>query len=786
MKKRNKALALLLAGAMVLGTTACGQQAADTKATSDDATATTETAEATAERSDTPLVIACEDLSEKFSPFFANSVPDQNAQQMTQINLLSTDREGAIVYKGIEGETRPYNGTDYTYYGPADLEVVENEDGTVDYNFTLRDDIVFSDGEKLTADDAIFSMYTLLDPSYDGAGSMNALPIVGYDEYRSGAESLFNLLCKAGAENTDFTYFTEDQQKKFFETDLPAAGEQFAQSIADYCTANGHVADDATVAGNPIANAMANWGYGTVGDDGSLTAPSGKTYTMQGDDVPTAADFWNEIVAAYDGDVVKASDTEKASDGVLDYLPEEYKNAIETGSSAENISGIVKTGDYSFTVKLATVDAPAIYQFTFSIAPLHYYGDVSKYDYDNNKFGFDKGDLSICRSKTTQPLGAGPFKFIKYENKTVYYEANDSYYKGAPKIASMQFKTSTKSDMEPGVVQGTIDIADPNGTKDNFEMIAGENSNGELSGDVLTTVRTDTRGYGYIGINSNNVKVGDDNGSEESKDLRKAIATVLSVYRDVVIDSYYGEAASVINYPISATSWAAPQASDPDYEVAFSTDVNGDPIYTDGMSDDEKYAAALQAALGFFEAAGYTVEDGKLTAAPAGAKLTYEVMIGGDGKGDHPSFGILTAASEALASIGFELKINDLADGTIMWNALEAETAELWCAAWQTTPDPDMYQIYHSKGGSAGHYGIRQPELDDMVMEARTVTDQSVRKALYKEALDYVIDFAVEVPIYQRQDCTIFSTQRVNVDTIAKDCTTYWSYLDEIETLAMN
>ena len=46
MKKRNKALALLLAGAMVLGTTACGQQAADTKATSDDATATTETAEA--------------------------------------------------------------------------------------------------------------------------------------------------------------------------------------------------------------------------------------------------------------------------------------------------------------------------------------------------------------------------------------------------------------------------------------------------------------------------------------------------------------------------------------------------------------------------------------------------------------------------------------------------------------------------------------------------------------------------------------------------------------------
>ena len=65
-------------------------------------------------------------------------------------------------------------------------------------------------------------------------------------------------------------------------------------------------------------------------------------------------------------------------------------------------------------------------------------------------------------------------------------------------------------------------------------------------------------------------------------------------------------------------------------------------------------------------------------------------MIGGGGNGDHPSFGILTAASEALKSIGFDLTINDLADGTIMWDALNSETAEMWCAAWQATLDPDM------------------------------------------------------------------------------------------------
>ena len=254
----------------------------------------------------------------------------------------------------------------------------------------------------------------------------------------------------------------------------------------------------------------------------------------------------------------------------------------------------------------------------------------------------------------------------------------------------------------------------------------------------------------------------------------------------MVIDSYYGDAASVINYPISNTSWAAPQKSDADYAVAFSKDVDGNPIYTDGMSDDEKYAAALDAALGFFEAAGYTVTDGKLTAAPAGAKLSYEVMIGGGGKGDHPSFGILTAASEALKSIGFDLTINDLADGTIMWDALNSETAEMWCAAWQATLDPDMFQIYHSEGGSANYYAIYSDELDELVMEGRTNTDQAFRKAVYKEALDFIVDYAVEIPVYQRQDASVFSTQRVNADSIPQDLTTFYGYLNEIEKIQMN
>lgn len=775
MKKMRQMLAILMAGTMVAGlATGCGNGKNDGTESGFKAS------------SDTPLVIASQDMSEKFSEFFAASVPDQQVADMTAAYLLENDRAGELIMNGIDGETKEYNGTDYTYTGIADCNITENADGTVDYDFTLRDDVKFSDGEPLTADDVIFTYYVFCDPSYDGGASIGSLPIVGLDAYQSGSEVLYKYLLEKGADNTDFSVVTEDQQKQFFDTDLPKAGEEFAQSIVDYCLAN----LDASDAKNDIAFSMENYGYGATNDDGTFSsAYTGKTWTLEGDDVPTLADFWDDLCAnpKYEGDILAMADAEKASTTLADCFDDSYKAAVQTGDSADHIEGIKKTGDYSVKITLSTVDATALAQLGKTpVQPMHYYGDASAYDYDNNQFGFTKGDLSSIREKTSTPMGAGPYKFVKYENKTVYLEANENYWRGEPKTKNIQFKTTSEADMVPGVVQGTVDISSPSLSKAALEQICSENSNGEENGDTLSLTKTDYNGYGYIGMNSKNVCVGGDNASEQSKDLRKAIATVLAVYRDVAIDSYYGDAASVINYPISNTSWAAPQKSDADYKVAFSTDVNGNPIYTDGMSEDEKYDAALQAALGYFEAAGYTVEDGKLTAAPEGAKLEYELMIGGGGNGDHPSFAVVTAASEALAKIGFKLDINDLADSSILWNATEAGTAEIWCAAWSATLDPDMYQVYDSNGGSAYMYEINSPELDQMVEDARTNTDQTYRKAVYKEALDFIVDFAVEIPVYQRQEATLYSTERVNMDSVTPDQTTYYTWLNEVQNLELN
>ena len=779
MKHLKKVIALVLALVMCVGVfAACGKKdndngtnPANPNGSNGDITEPTGTADdivayKPTDRKDAsydgPLVVGKNEFSEKFSPFFAESSYDVDVYGMTALSLFTTDRVGQVVENGIQGETRKYNGTDYNYYGPANLKVTENADGTVTYDIKLRDDLSFSDGDKLTIDDVIFTMYVLCDPTFDGPSTFSSLPIKGLEEYRSGMDTLLNLIYNAGRENTDFTFFTEEQQKDFW-TKYDNAAMGLATEIVDYCVAKGY-ADE-----GDVATAAGAWGF------------SGNTLE----------EFAAALQEAYKSDIAGMISTENAGSTVDDLFPGlgDYSGAgIKTGESAANISGIEKIDDYNMRVILTKVDAPAIYELGVVIAPLHYYGDAAKYDYANNKFGFDKGDLSKVRSVTRTPMGAGPYKFVKYENNVVTFEANENYYLGAPYIKNLQFKAGSDKDKLNGVVTGTIDITDPSFNGETIKAVKEANGlpvdGDEMSGDKITVSLVDFRGYGYIGICADRVKVGDDKGSDASKNLRKAFATIFSVYRELAIKSYYGERASVINYPISNTSWAAPQSADDDYQVAFSVDKDGNAIYTSDMTDEQKYEAALKASLGFFEAAGYTVEDGKITAAPEGASLTYEFWIPADGIGDHPSFQILSKAHEALATIGIDLVIKDLANSSALWDGLDSTTVDMWAAAWQSGVDPDMTQVYSTKGNT-NHYKIADADLDKTIEEARNDLDQSYRKTLYKQCLDIVVDWAVEVPTYQRKNAVIFSTERVNMDSIITDITPYYGWDAEIQNVEL-
>lgn len=836
---KRKLIALMLLAGMTLSVfTACNDNAGggDTTTTTAGTTTTaangdtTEPADTTAPEggtggTDTPLVVAYQNFSEKFSPFFAETGYDMDvAHDMLSVGLVSIDRSGSIVEKSIGGETRSYNGTDYTYTGITDIEItIDEATDTTTYNFKLREGVKFSDGRELTADDVLFSYYVYCDPSYTGASTVYSLAIQGMNSYRTQTSEAG--LEKYGAVVDailagDAAGYTQAQYDEFW-----ALADEFwladIQAIVDYCDLNyfdvyGETytgmsgADLRANEGLRIAAAMALWGGGSIdlGDEeegleatGVLTGRyTEKTWDLV-TEFPTLEDMMIEFQEHFDYDFVAYIDGEESPYGT-EPLTNLSNQAIKTWSEADteiesgaitSISGIRKINDYEIEIVIDGFDAAAIYRLGITVGPMHYYGDESLWDPDNGSYGFTYGNLDIVHEKDRTPMGAGPYKFVKYENKVVYFEANEHYWDGVPKTKYVQFKEGNEVDFIPGIANGTSDIATPSVTLDRYAEIAAMNSNGEVTGDVVSYEAVLNLGYGYIGISADNVRVGEESDSEASKNWRKGFATILSVYRDLTVSSYYGDTASVINYPISDTSWAAPQRVDAGYREAFSVDANGNDIFTSAMDAEARYTAAMTAALSFFEAAGATVVDGKVTAAPAGARMEYEIIIPADGNQDHPTFALLTAAKADLATLGLTLTINDPADSNVLWNALDAGTADMWCAAWGSTTDPDMYQVYHSNnvtgnpgGSGSNRYMIRDALLDQYIMDARKSADQSYRKQVYKDCLDIIMDWAVEIPVYQRQLCTIFSTQRVNMDTMTKDLTPYWEWMAEVHLIEMN
>ena len=249
----------------------------------------------------------------------------------------------------------------------------------------------------------IFTYYVLADTDYDGSASIYSLPIRGMKNYR--------------ANSTVADSITDDDISKTLE-DMPAdlaskitsdVITPLLQSEAQFCKDNLDSLKDtykvktaeelfAALYATPMDKK-----YSADGKDfDTIIADTAKLY---GTDYKTLATNYGD--ASYlDKDAYNTAQT---------YLVEK-KRAAGEGEEVPNIEGIKKVGDHEITVTTDGYDATTIYSLGINLGALHYYGDKSQYDYDNNKFGFTRGDLSALREKTTKPLGYGPYKFDKYEN----------------------------------------------------------------------------------------------------------------------------------------------------------------------------------------------------------------------------------------------------------------------------------------------------------------------------------------------------------------------------------
>lgn len=730
----KRMIAVLTALSVMAGCTGCGKEKKEPKPTPK-ATARVDEGNANAtgkgdNQADIPIVIASTKFSKKFNPFVASSEADKQAVELTQIPLVINDRAGRLIYKGIDGELRQYGDENYTYYGASDLLIHYDEDlDTTTYRITLRDDLTFSDGEKLTIDDVIFSMYVFCDNDYTGDVTLKNMPIQGLLNYQANSTNAEKLAAKKVAR------FIKKNPKKL---------KQWIQKNITKKEITGKEAD-------------------------SLIERQARILLSQG-----------------------------------------------KGKKVKNISGIQRITDYEMTITTTGYSKEMSKALQIPICALHYYGDTSKYNVEKNQFGFKRGDISaICANKTA-PMGAGAYRFVKFEDGIVYFTSNELYFLGCPKTAFLQLKDMTdtleetratlqekiaqagqqegteettsapkEEDINPlaevmELKEGVIDVISSGFRSEELQWISSVNSNGELSGTTVQTQLVCDGSYYYIGMNGQNVSVGKSAGSDASKYLRRALAAIFSVSRGYLEDRD-SDTVQIVNYPVAAESWVSPSRSDENYSVAYAKDASGKEIFEGEEESEAKTALAIQISLEYLKKAGYRIEDGKAVAAPTGASLEYNVWIA-DGQ-ENPLYVVIEQAAAAFEKMGITLKIQSVDGEDALQKKMQKNTQQIWVGR-RNIEDMDMQARYSTVKGT-NPFGVSDKKLNRLTKKLNQLLSSGDRKAVYQKCFDQILDWAVEVPVCEYRNLYLFSSKRIDTETIPKDITPYYSWLNEIQKVEM-
>ncbi len=817
---------------------------------------------------DTPLRISTDALDGVFNPFFSTSGADSSVVAQTQISMLATDKDGNIVANADDSPEAVANGAQPTvvsHYssvttGSKEVNGNDYDNYYTTYYFAIKDNIKFSDGVPLTIHDVLFNLYMYLDRAYSGSSTMYSTKIKGLQRYRTQTEdenqqeqidNLFTQYARtimqnivewadedAGNPMSDLNNsyeFDEGLRSKTYMEYIEQSKSYFKEEMnTDWASAEGSVDSESY----KEMGLTEPWQiflqmYSEI-EVQRKSRPDGSHYyepiQYNGWDSKShnKDDIINEIFnnfystsspTGFKDSMRKLFGYKYAtSQTIEEYIASDLmgKYFADTGITYKNVSGITVEKMSSIPTQTGTpinlgkeldvlkividgVDPKAIYNFSFEVAPLHYYSTpelVEKamaadvYSAECADFGVEYASADFMNSVRQKlvPVGAGPYKANVsdpnasnaladfYNNSIVNFVRNDDFVLGQPKIKYIQYKTissNQKFDMVTGKTK-EIDYADPNATQDNINRVKNMKTNGE----GIDFEQVSNLGYGYIGVNARYVK---------DINIRKAIMTAFNP--DLAI-AYYGGAASPIYRPMSIESWA--------YPTGCKSVFWGD---TQFATSDEFKTAAIAAVKPLVQAAGFTNPNSNGTLQNAADDtLKYTFTIAGDTE-DHPAAQTLRLAAEILNECGFEITVTK--DSNAL-RKLQQGTLEVWAAAWSSTIDPDMYQVYHmdSKATSVLNWGYNAilndtsyyyqeydiiEKLSRIIDQAREIDDKEARKEMYSTALDYVMDLYVEFPLYQRDNLFVWNTSVIKNESLhLEDVTAFRSPLSNIWQVELN
>lgn len=815
-----------------------------------------------------------------FNPFFTTSAVDGNVVGLTQIGMLSNDKNGKVQY-----------GDDVSCI-TKDLQIVtqgtEDVDQTTTYYFVLKNNVKFSNGSALSMKDVLFNLYVYLDKAYTGSSTIYSTDIVGLKQYRTQedneneqdsfdqkfqiiADSRISALIDAAATIFD-EHLNEDisvdefkqylgEQTSISDTyknivnDFTKAVELFTAEIEkDYTNSLDSYEDikftDATgtvhsnLLKSDVQAFLYNEGYITWSKkDAKLTCSLARTLEetekwtkdhaislILADKVP----YDIEEIVSYWGTATELK-TYIANQAMEEYFQNDtgrkYKNIsgiqFANRENTVNVNGVdysqpeydengnVKSGNEVLSITINGVDPKAIWNFSFGVAPMYYYSDaahIAKFDYEEN-FGVEYNSQKFMNEvvknpdKIGVPVGAGPYAASKssggiegieagdfYNLGMIYFERNPHYVMGSPRIKKIRYKVSAANQMLTQLYSGEIDFAEPNSKPETIAELNGKRDQGIENKNIRTA------GYGYIGINA---------GKVPDIKVRQIIMHCINTQECV---NYYKTGATAIYRSMSMSSWAYPEDSTPYYPYIGSaipedlTVVNPDYAeYVTSLGKSAGDTLTEQEQKDFIkqlvEGSGYTI-NGNGIYQKGSHQLKYTFTIAGQ-ETDHPAWNALYHAGEVLNKNGFAINVTTDINAL---SKLSSGDLTVWAAAWGSTIDPDMYQVYHkdSKATSVNNWGYRQilnnagnkyavekallDDLATLIDAGRKTNDQEQRKQIYANALDLVMQLAVELPTYQRDDLFAFNSNKIDISSLTPygDCSPYKGLTSDIHMVSLN
>ncbi len=762
MKKTSKVLSVFLALSMML--TACGGGSNNESSTASESGEVSEVA--SGEVSEEPGTAASEPEKMTDANTLVVGSPELNGDYINGFTNSSYDvwiRRLIGTYEGdLSYATYAANEAGEFIINPtvnaADPVRTANEDGSVTYTYKIADNLLWSDGEPITAADYVFTSLFRNGKAWGDLGAANATTgseLKGYSAYHSGESA-----AHAGLHLID---------EHTFSLTLDAAYVPYFYETAM-----------AAMVPTPLHRYAPNLRVVDSEEGAMLQTVEG--YTVTDEDKASLVANQEKVVAekrkAYDAERQWAID-ETDADGKKVYDIAEYDALVTKldALSEEELAAAKKAGQLADGTSLGDGEWMSLYGLELEARA----AEATLKTYKENPDSMDplqllmtESALEVAQNFRFKPdVTCGPYKFVEFSNGMAKVTINDKFVGNKdgkkPTIQNVIVQT-INTDLEVDyAMSGQIDLA--------IGVVEGAKiDKARENADSVGYINYPRNGYGFMPILT-------DIGATQYKGVRQAIAFCLD--REEFVQTICGGYGTVVQGAYGLNMWEYEAKGEELEEKAINYTLNPDEankaldttpyLYeADGTTkwDPEKAKAAYDANKEAFDYWRYDENGKQLTVYHEGSIEAKEVS---------GLISVQVPDNAKLCGMQYIFKSTDFA--TMLTHYYNPDTADEKAPTVFnmgnsfSVPNDPYYQTHSSQIGADNKSRINDPTIDPVLEEMRKA-DPTDRETWLKGWLTYELwynDYMPGVPLYGNDYHDIYNVRVKGLET-----TPMWDWANDI------